>query len=143
MGYRPGDCLTLDIPELGLSSQAAIITRRSLDPATGVVTLELKSETPGKHDYALGRTGTPPPTPSLAVPDLSDVAAPDATDWTLTGESVASDGGSLPVIAFSGSVANPNASAVVFAYRASGTTAWISAGPEEPETTRNNVATEN
>src|SRR3546814_3795121 len=57
-----------------------------LDPATGVVTLELKSETPGKHDYALGRTGTPPPTPSLAVPDLSDVAAPDATDWTLTGE---------------------------------------------------------
>src|SRR3546814_9024922 len=83
MGYRPGDCLTLDIPELGLSSQAAIITRRSLDPATGVVTPELKSETPGKHDYALGRTGTPPPTPTLAVPDLSAVAAPDATDWQL------------------------------------------------------------
>src|SRR3546814_2919979 len=97
--------------------------------------------TPGKHDYALGRTGTPPPTPSLAVPDLSDVAAPDATDWTLTGESVASDGGSLPVIAFSGSVANPNASAVVFEYRASGNTEWISAGTEEPETTRKIVAT--
>src|SRR3546814_19119532 len=36
MGYRPGDCLTLDIPELGLSSQAANNTRRSIDPATGV-----------------------------------------------------------------------------------------------------------
>src|SRR3546814_4740879 len=72
---------------------------------------------------------------------LSDVAAPDATDWTLTGESVASDGGSLPVIAFSGSVANPNASAVVFEYRASGNTEWISAGTDEPETTRKIVAT--
>src|SRR3546814_17448539 len=104
MGYRPGDCLTLDIPELGLSSQAAIITRRSLDPATGVVTLELKSETPGKHDYALGRKGTPPPPPSLAVPDLSDVAPPHATACTLTGEPVASDGASVPVIPFSGRV---------------------------------------
>lgn len=69
LGYKPGDCLTLDIEELGLASQTAIITGRTLDPSTGAVTLELKSETASKHAFALGLTGTAPPTPSLDPPD--------------------------------------------------------------------------
>lgn len=62
--YRPGECLHLDLPELGLDTDAVILSR-SFDPARMVVTLTLMSETPGKHDFALGRTATPPPTPAL------------------------------------------------------------------------------
>lgn len=62
--YRPGECLHIDLPELGLDTDAVILTR-SFDPARMVVTLTLVGETPGKHDFALGRTATPPPTPAL------------------------------------------------------------------------------
>lgn len=62
--YRPGECLHIDLPELGLDTDAVILTR-SFDPARMVVTLTLMGETPGKHDFALGRTATPPPTPAL------------------------------------------------------------------------------
>lgn len=62
--YRPGECLHIDLPELGLDTDAIILTR-SFDPARMVVTLTLMGETPGKHDFALGRTSTPPPTPAL------------------------------------------------------------------------------
>jgi hypothetical protein len=63
-GYRPGDCLHLDLPQLGLDHDA-IVQTRSIDPATGKVTFTLISETPGKHAFALGQTGTPPATPAL------------------------------------------------------------------------------
>lgn len=62
--YRPGECLALDIPSLGLDTDAIILTRQ-IDPATMKVTLTLVGETPAKHAFALGITGTPPPTPAL------------------------------------------------------------------------------
>lgn len=62
--YRPGECLRIDLPELGLDTDAIII-QRSFDPARMIVTLTLMGETPDKHDFALGRTATPPPTPAL------------------------------------------------------------------------------
>lgn len=62
--YRPGECLHLDLPELGLDTDAVILSR-SFDPGRMIVTLTLMGETPGKHDFALGRTATPPPTPAL------------------------------------------------------------------------------
>lgn len=62
--YRPGECLHIDLPELGLDTDAVILSR-SFDPARMTVTLTLIGETPGKHDFALGRTATPPPTPAL------------------------------------------------------------------------------
>ena len=63
-GYRPGDCLALDLPQLDLDTDA-IVMSRSLDPATMKVTLTLIGETPAKHAYILGLTGTPPATPAL------------------------------------------------------------------------------
>lgn len=63
-GYRPGDCLHLTLPQIGLDHDAIILTR-SIDPATGKVTFTFQSETPGKHAYALGMTGTPPEAPGL------------------------------------------------------------------------------
>lgn len=65
IGYKPGDAVTVTIAELGLSGQKCVISKRTLDPTSGVVTLELRSETDSKHSYALGQSGTAPPTPTL------------------------------------------------------------------------------
>ena len=62
--YRPGETLQIDLPELGLDTLATI-QKRTIDPVTMEVTLELIGETTAKHAYALGLTGTPPPTPAL------------------------------------------------------------------------------
>lgn len=62
--YRPGECLHIDLPELGLDLDA-IILNRSIDPTSMKVTIELMGETPAKHAYCLGQVAAPPPTPSL------------------------------------------------------------------------------
>jgi hypothetical protein len=61
-GYRPGECLTLDLPDYGLEMDAVIL-QRALDPATLTVTLTLMGETPAKHAIALGQTPAPPAIP--------------------------------------------------------------------------------
>jgi hypothetical protein len=68
IGLRPGDCVTLDIPEASMVGRDVIVRNRELDARTMGVTLSCRSETPGKHAFALGQTGTPPPTPDLTVP---------------------------------------------------------------------------
>ena len=70
--YRPGECLELDLPELGLNNQLAVIVGKTVDPVTGSVMFEFMSETPTKHDYALGQTGVAPPTPSIVPPETVD-----------------------------------------------------------------------
>lgn len=62
--YRPGECLQIDLPDYGLTTPAVIL-QRDLDPETMTVTLTLVGETPSKHDFALGRIGTPPATPAV------------------------------------------------------------------------------
>ena len=42
-----------------------VILTREIDPATMKVKLTCIGETAAKHDYALGKTGVPPPTPAL------------------------------------------------------------------------------
>jgi chitodextrinase len=76
IGYKPGDCLTIDLPDSNMVGQTALVINRSIDPSTGVVTLTLKSETTAKHDFALGRTPNPPPTPSLQVINPADLLVP-------------------------------------------------------------------
>jgi hypothetical protein len=63
--YRPGDCIEIDSSLVAYSGQA-IINQRGLNPEIFAVSLSLKSETPGKHDFALGKVADPPPTPVLA-----------------------------------------------------------------------------
>ena len=62
--YRPGDCLHIDRPDLGLDTPAVVL-KRDIDPRTLEVTLTLIGETAGKHAFALGTTAVPPPTPAL------------------------------------------------------------------------------
>lgn len=75
--YRPGDCLELDLQEeLGWEGPAVIL-KKQFDPIQMAVRLTLMTETPGKHAYCLGQTGTPPPTPALGqtAQDRDDLIA--------------------------------------------------------------------
>ena len=74
--YRPGECLHIDRPDLGLDTDAVIV-QRDIDPQTMEVTLTLIGETPAKHAYALGQTAVAPPTPALGqtAEERDDIAA--------------------------------------------------------------------
>ncbi|MAF60198.1 hypothetical protein [Blastomonas sp. CCH5-A3] len=70
--FRPGDCVTVHIPSEGLTEQLCIVSGRSLDPGSGIVQLTFITETEEKHDFALGRSGTPPPVPQLVSAEELD-----------------------------------------------------------------------
>ena len=72
MIYKVGEAVTVNLPELGMTNQTAIIVGRQIDPQTGSVQLNLESETAAKHAFALGRTGVAPPTPTLIPPSTQD-----------------------------------------------------------------------
>lgn len=55
-GLKPGDVITLNEPEVGLSSQDLLILARERDPSTGLVTLTARTETTAKHAAALAMT---------------------------------------------------------------------------------------
>lgn len=79
-GYGPGDCLHIDLPQSGLDHNA-IILEREFDPATMTTRLTLISETGAKHAFALGQTGTAPPTPALVQSsEERDSTAANAAD---------------------------------------------------------------
>jgi len=62
--YKPGETITIDSELLGYTGPA-VIMQRDFDPQTLAVRLTLKSETAAKHDFALGKVATPPPTPVI------------------------------------------------------------------------------
>lgn len=89
MPFRPGEAGSIDLGALTgdatLGEHLVVITGRTVDPSTGVVTLTLESETTDKHDFALGRTGVAPPTPTIfSVEDIDlAVGAPGTTDYEI------------------------------------------------------------
>lgn len=88
--YGPGDCLTVDLPRQGLDERKCVIVSRTVDPIARTVQLVLVTETDAKHAYALGQTGTAPPTPSLFDTEQRDSDRAD-TDAALVPEDY--DGG--------------------------------------------------
>lgn len=141
LNYKAGDCVTLDLPEA--AGQKMLIMKRTIDPATAGVTFELRSETDGKHAFALGQTGTPPPTASVSPYDPS-VPIPSDEDWTAVGLILDGPGVSTAAIVVTGRVGNPSADAVMFEYRVyTGTTlpeeGWAGASLESPTTVRKEI----
>jgi hypothetical protein len=67
IGYRPGDCLTVNIPDAALARDV-VVRNREIEGSNMTVTLTCRSETFAKHAFCLGKTGTAPPTPDLSVP---------------------------------------------------------------------------
>lgn len=131
MGYKPGDCVTAVLPELGLNGQPILLLNRTLGAASGIVTLSARSETAAKHAFALGQTATPPPTPGVSGPPVVPVPAQNA--WAITATSLISQAQTVPALVVSGSVDAGTADAVVIEYRtfASGQSidaGWTSAG---------------
>jgi hypothetical protein len=124
LGYKPGDCLTVNEPEIGLNGQKVIVRSRQFDPSTGVVTLTCWSETDDKHDFALGLTGTAPPTPGLTGVDLV-LAAPASGVWTLTGATITATDGDIPALVITGTPDNKHAASVLIRYRVDGASTWV------------------
>ena len=120
MGYKPGDCITVDEPEFGLTAQKMLILRRQRDPATLVTTLTLVSETDGKHAYALGETLSPPATPGLTAYDPNQSTVVASGSWTATGTAlIGPDGSTQPALVFEGECEDPNVTHVIAEWRLS------------------------
>lgn len=134
---RAGDAITVYLPELSAFNQKCVVTSREYDPASFEVALTVRSETDGKHAFALGQSQTPPPSPSLSTYDPSNPPAPIADSWTFTGTALTNaDGVSVPAIIVSGAVGdNPYVGSVIIEYRQTGQTEWQQYGSYPRNTT--------
>jgi hypothetical protein len=74
--------------------------------------------------------------PYSVVPYPQGSRAPSSAAWTAVGTVLSNNGVSTPALVITGQSDNPNASAIEFDYRVTGTSAWISAGMYGPGTTR-------
>ena len=126
LGLRAGDALTVTEPELGLSAQKFVVMRRSFDPASGVVTLDVRSETDAKHAWALGRSADAPSSPSLSAPDPVP-AAPVSGDWSATALPVEPSGAQQPGLIVTGPTVGDNIGAVLVEYSTSSSGPWTQA----------------
>jgi hypothetical protein len=115
MGYKPGDCIAVSLPEVGLNSQPVVIRNRTIDTGSGVVTLVGNSETNGKHAFALGQTGTAPATPGVTAPPQA--MQPVAGDWSISATSLTQGNSVTPALVVTGSTGNSTAEGVIVEYR--------------------------
>jgi len=81
---QPGDVFTVDDPGLLLAGVELLVVKRDIDAPNNIVQITFISESAGKHDFALGRTNTPPTPPGLTAPDIRAVPAPSAAIFSAT-----------------------------------------------------------
>ena len=74
LGYKPGDFLRIDIPELGLD-HICEVTGKDFNAVAAVVKMSFTSSDPAKHPFALGRTALVPPTPAILTNEEIDGVA--------------------------------------------------------------------
>lgn len=113
----PGACITVNSPEAGLVGQKVRLQKRTRDQATKLPTYICRTETDGKHAYALGQTNTPPDTPALSGVDANVVPLPGAGSWEIVGGVTANESGSLPAIVIQGESDLYAAVSIVVDYR--------------------------
>lgn len=140
MNNRVGDCVTLQISDNGVAiNQKMVILAREIDPSTCRVTFKLRSETDGKHTYALGQTGVAPPTPTLSS-YVAASTAPASGSWVASATLLGSDSGSVPAIQITGAVDTSLATLIIFEYRLTGTSAWTLAASAPPQSTGTTIS---
>lgn len=98
MHVHPGDCITVDVPELALAGQKFVVRRATVNHQAASVTLELRSESDGKHAWALGQAAQPAPSPSLSAVDPKYVPPPVPDDWTVVPKPPGGGGISQPIV---------------------------------------------
>lgn len=119
MGLQPGDAITINEPEFGLTSQLCLITSRKIDPNSLAVLITCRGETTSKHANALGVTGVALPAPTFVTRNLV-APAPLSPPWSAVGQTLTGpDGTAFPAIVVTGTVENTNATNVVIRYRES------------------------
>lgn len=138
MALSVGECVTFNVPEVGLSSQKMIIMRKQTDYQSAMVTVECRSETDGKHAWAMGQAANPPPSPSLSANDPTYMPPPLAVDWTVE-PMPPSDGTSQPVFIVTGSIDRGDIASVIVEYALSNSGPWTGAGPADPSTGRYSI----
>lgn len=109
MKYRAGDCLTVNAPSTLLNGQKVVVLKREVDTKSRRVNLTVRSETDGKHDFALGRTANAPPSPNLTGVDPTVVEPPAPGAWVVEPGQTPGGGGSeggMPVVVIA--PANPD-----------------------------------
>lgn len=125
IGVKTGACITLNHPDEGLDMQDVIVRSVRRDPVTLKLTFEVETETASKHDFALGKSTTPPPTWSPTPPDLTPPTPSEAL-WSLE----AIDQGSLPALKLLGACEFPGADTVLIEYKKVLDADWISMAPQ-------------
>lgn len=123
LGLQAGDAFTVTEPELGLSAQKFVVLRRSFDPLSAVVTLDVRSETDAKHAWALGRLADAPASPSLTAPALVPTT-PATADWTITARPAETSGIQQPGLIVTGAAVGENIGTVLIEYGTSSTGPW-------------------
>jgi len=126
LGLRAGDAFTVNEPELGLNGQKFVVLKRSFDPSSAVVTLDVRSETDAKHAWALGQAASPPSTPSLTAVDPIP-ATPVSGDWTIVARPVEASGVQQPGLVVTGASIGDNIGAVLIEYSTSSSGPWLQA----------------
>jgi len=137
---RPGDAFTITEPGFVLNGLKCLCLNTDYDPATGVVRVSFVSETDAKYPFALGQDPTPPEPQVLEPVDPRYVTPPQPGDWTLAASTLTESGTQVPILLVTGSVENPTAEAVVFAYRPYGVGAeWTPVGQDDPNTIKREI----
>lgn len=88
----------MDVPELALAGQKFVVRRATMNHQAASVTLELRSESDGKHAWALGQAAQPAPSPSLSAVDPKYVPPPAPDDWTVVPKPPGGGGISQPIV---------------------------------------------
>jgi hypothetical protein len=113
----PGLCVTANVPSAGLVGQKLRVLKRKRDPSSMTVTFISRTETDGKHGFALGQTNTPPDTPALVGGGQVAVPVPEEDAWAIVGGVIAGASGSLPGIVIAGEADLHDAVSIVVDYR--------------------------
>lgn len=124
MHVHPGACITVDVPELALAGQKFIVRRATTNHQAASVTLELRSESDGKHAWALGQAAQPAPSPSLSAVDPKYVPPPAAEDWTVLPKPPGDGGVSQPIFVIEAPVETTDIVAVIIKHGPSALGPW-------------------
>jgi hypothetical protein len=116
---KPGDCFTLNEPELGWDNIKVLVRETTRNPTTGRRVVRVWTETDAKHADALGATGAIAAAGAFDTTDPG-IEPPDSGTFTATGGSITYNGAETPVIFIEGDSDSVEASDLLVYYRVDG-----------------------
>lgn len=135
LAHRVGSAILVNVPEVAAGAVKCLVINREYNPTDQVVTLTLKSENDAKHAFALGQSQIAPPTIALTGYDASNIAAPEASAWIVSGAVLESTTGAKAIVRIGGASDNPYTASIVVEYRPVGAIEWYQAGVYARDTT--------